>query len=419
MYLKGACIYNKGKIEKGNAELKNGVLNMVNSADGDFIDLSGLFVFPGFSDVHVHLREPGFFYKETIKSGTMAAAHGGYTAVCSMPNLNPVPDSVENISVQLEIIKKTAVVPVFPYASITKGERGEELSDLENLASLAVAFSDDGRGVQSESMMRSAMEKAKKLGKIIAAHCEDNSLLNGGYIHDGAYAAKNGHRGISSESEWGQIKRDLRLAKETGCAYHVCHISTKESVELIRKAKSEGVNVTCETAPHYLILTDGDIKEDGRFKMNPPLRSESDREALREGLADGTIDMIATDHAPHSAEEKSKGLKDSLMGVVGLETAFAALYTKLVKNNIITLEKLIELMAINPAKRFNLPAGYENGCFSIFDLDSCEKVNPKNFLSMGRSTPFDGEEFFGKCLLTAVNGKAVYKREDFGWKNKF
>lgn len=408
--LTGANVYKNGAFSVCDVYFADGVLDFRKSgvSGDDAAGLSGMFVFPGFSDVHVHLREPGFFYKETIKTGTMAAAHGGYTAVCSMPNLSPVPDSFENMKVQLDIIRKTAVIPVYPYASITKGEKGEELSDFEELFENAAAFSDDGRGVQNEEMMRSAMEKARELGKIIAAHCEDNSLLNGGYIHDGEYAAIHSHKGISSESEWGQIKRDLKLAKETGCAYHVCHISTKESVELIRRAKAEGVDVTCETAPHYLVFSDMDLEESGRFKMNPPLRSEADRNALIEGIKDGTIDMIATDHAPHSAEEKGRGLKDSMMGIVGLETAFCALYTYLVRTGIISLEKLVELMAVNPAKRFSLPYGYEKGNFTVFDLNVSEKVNPETFFTMGRSTPFEGKKLYGKCMMTAAGGRAVY-----------
>ncbi len=394
-------------------------------SDGEFIQksfsfdteeinkkMSGLYVFPGLADVHVHLREPGFEYKETILSGTAAAAASGYTSVCSMPNLNPVPDSVRNITRQLEIIKRDAKINVFPYASITKGEQGEELSDMEELSKLCVAFSDDGKGVQDSEMMKAAMLAAKKCGKIIAAHCEDNSLLFGGYIHDGGYAKTHGHRGICSESEWKPIERDLRLAKETGCKYHVCHISTKESVELIRQAKADGVDVTCETAPHYLIFTDNDLEEDGRFKMNPPIRSESDRAALIDGLKDGTIDMIATDHAPHSKEEKSKGLEKSLMGVVGLETAFAALYTHLVKKNIISLEKLIELMSVNPSKRFGLPT---DNSFTVFDLNCERKTDAAKFISKGKSSPFDGEILFGKCLLTVCGGKISYI--DGEWKN--
>ena len=364
--------------------------------------------FPGFCDVHVHFREPGFSYKETIKSGSMAAAHGGYTAVCTMPNLKPVPDSLENLKLQTDIIEKDAVINVYPYASITKMEMGIELVDMDALAPKVIAFSDDGRGVQDESMMREAMIRARKLGKIIAAHCEDNSLLFGGYIHDGEYARAHGHRGICSESEYGQIARDLKLAEETGCAYHVCHISTKESVRLIREAKARGVDVTCETGPHYLILDDSDLFEEGRFKMNPPLRSREDKEALIEGIIDGTIDMIATDHAPHSDEEKARGLANSPFGIVGLETAFPLMYTHLVKKNIIGLEKLIELMAINPRRRFGIPLGND---FTVWKLDETVRVEPEKFLSMGHATPFAGETLFGKCMLTVVNGNAVY-RED-------
>ena len=365
-------------------------------------------IVPGLCDVHVHFREPGFSYKETIASGSAAAAHGGYTAVCTMPNLSPVPDCAEHLKAQLDAIDKSAVIEVIPYGAITVGEKGEELSDMENMADKVCAFSDDGRGVQNDGMMREAMAKAKRLGKIIAAHCEDNSLLFGGYIHDGEYAKAHGHRGISSESEYRQIERDLRLAEETGCAYHVCHISTKESVELIRQAKARGVDVTSETAPHYLVLCDEDMQEDGRFKMNPPLRSREDKQALIEGIKDGTIDMIATDHAPHSAEEKGRGLEKSLMGVVGLETAFPVLYTELVKKNIITLERLVELMSFKPKKRF----GIDTGCdFAVFGIDEPYKTDPNEFLSMGRATPFAGREVFGRCLLTVHGGKAVYKAE--------
>lgn len=362
------------------------------------------FVFPGFCDVHVHFREPGFSYKETIKTGTLAAAHGGYTAVCTMPNLNPVSDSVANISVQRGIIEKDAVISVYPYAAITKGEMGEELSDMADLAPFCVAFSDDGRGVSSEDMMRFAMTRAKSLGKIVAAHCEVNELLNGGYIHNGKYAKAHGHRGISSESEYLQVERDVRLAKETGAKYHVCHVSAAESVEIIRRAKAEGVDITCETAPHYLVLDENDLKESGNFKMNPPLRSAADRLALIAGIKDGTIDMIATDHAPHSAEEKSKGLSGSAFGVVGLETAFPVLYTALVKTGVITLEKLIDLMAVNPRKRFNI--AYDG--FSVWDLNAESVVDPQKFLSKGKATPFAGMRVFGENHLTALNGKAVY-----------
>ena len=366
-------------------------------------------IVPGLCDVHVHFREPGFSYKETIASGSAAAAHGGYTAVCTMPNLDPVPDSAEHLQVQLDAIKRGAAIKVLPYGAITVGEKGEKLADMEAMSDKVCAFSDDGKGVQNDEMMREAMTAAKRLGKIIAAHCEDNSLLFGGYIHDGEYAKAHGHKGISSASEYKQIERDLRLAEETGCAYHVCHISTKESVELIRQAKAHGVNVTCETAPHYLVLCDEDMQEDGRFKMNPPLRSREDKKALIEGIKDGTIDMIATDHAPHSAEEKGRGLEKSLMGVVGLETAFPVLYTELVTKNIITLERLVELMSFKPKERFGIDT---NNDFAVFDISEAYKIDPENFLSMGRATPFAGREVFGRCLLTVHNGKVVYKAED-------
>ena len=366
-------------------------------------------IVPGLCDVHVHFREPGFSYKETIASGSAAAAHGGYTAVCTMPNLDPVPDSAEHLQVQLDAIKRGAAIKVLPYGAITVGEKGEKLADMEAMSDKVCAFSDDGKGVQNDEMMREAMTAAKRLGKIIAAHCEDNSLLFGGYIHDGEYARMHGHRGISSASEYKQIERDLRLAEETGCAYHVCHISTKESVELIRQAKARGVNVTCETAPHYLVLCDEDMQEYGRFKMNPPLRSREDKKALIEGIKDGTIDMIATDHAPHSAEEKGRGLEKSLMGVVGLETAFPVLYTELVTKNIITLDRLVELMSFKPKERFGIDT---NNDFAVFDISEAYKIDPEDFLSMGRATPFAGREVFGRCLLTVHNGKVVYKAED-------
>ena len=397
--------------EKLRENVSKALSSLVNGGDisSSFVaDISSdsYFVFPGFVDVHVHLREPGFFYKETIKTGTEASAHGGYTAVCSMPNLNPVPDSVENLKLQLDAIKKDAVIDVYPYGSITVGEKGEQLSDLDGMAKDVIAFSDDGRGVQDIEMMKAAMLKAKSLGKMIVAHCEDNSLLNGGYIHDGEYAKQNGHKGICSESEWGPIKRDIELIKEIGCPYHVCHISTKESVELIRKAKAEGVNITCETGPHYLILNDSMLKDEGRFKMNPPIRSEEDRLALIEGIKDGTIDMIATDHAPHSAEEKSKGLKSSAMGIVGIETSFQLLYTNLVKTGVISLEKLIELMSINPRKRFNIPL--KSSDFCVWNLEVEEEINPKKFLSKGRSTPFENWKVNGKCVLTVLDDKICW-----------
>lgn len=379
-------------------------------ADGGLLSaVENYIIVPGLCDVHVHFREPGFSYKETIASGSAAAAHGGYTAVCTMPNLDPVPDSAEHLQVQLDAIKRGAAIRVLPYGAITVGEKGEKLADMEAMSDKVCAFSDDGKGVQNDEMMRKAMTAAKRLGKIIAAHCEDNSLLFGGYIHDGEYARMHGHRGISSASEYKQIERDLRLAEETGCAYHVCHISTKESVELIRQAKAHGVNVTCETAPHYLVLCDEDMQEDGRFKMNPPLRSREDKEALIEGIKDGTIDMIATDHAPHSAEEKGRGLEKSLMGVVGLETAFPVLYTELVMKNIITLDRLVELMSFKPKERFGIDT---NNDFAVFDISEAYKIDPEDFLSMGRATPFAGREVFGRCLLTVHNEKVVYKAED-------
>ncbi len=378
------------------------------SSDISRLDCSDFILIPGFCDVHVHFREPGFSYKETIKSGSLAAARGGYTQVCAMPNVNPVPDSPEHLRAQLDIIGRDAVVGVLPYGAITKGEKGEELSDMEAMSGSAVAFSDDGRGVQSEDMMRAAMKKAASLNKIIAAHCEVNELLKGGYIHDGVYCAEHNHRGICSESEYAQIERDIRLARETGCAYHVCHISAKESVDIIRRAKAEGVNVSCETAPHYLVLDENDLQEDGRFKMNPPLRSREDRLALIEGIKDGTIDMIATDHAPHSAEEKARGLEKSAFGITGLETAFPVLYTKLAKAGIIPLERLIELLVINPRRRFGIPFCND---FSIWDL-SCEyAINPVEFLSKGKSTPFEGTSVFGRNILTVREGKVVYSYE--------
>lgn len=378
-------------------------------ADGGLLSaVENYIIVPGLCDVHVHFREPGFSYKETIASGSAAAAHGGYTAVCTMPNLDPVPDSAEHLQVQLDAIKRGAAIKVLPYGAITVGEKGERLADMKAISDKVCAFSDDGKGVQNDEMMREAMTAAKRLGKIIAAHCEDNSLLLGGYIHDGEYARMHGHRGISSASEYKQIERDLRLAEETGCAYHVCHISTKESVELIRQAKAHGVDVTCETAPHYLVLCDEDMQEDGRFKMNPPLRIREDKKALIEGINDGTIDMIATDHAPHSAEEKGRGLEKSLMGVVGLETAFPVLYTELVTKNIITLDRLVELMSFKPKERFGIDT---NNDFAVFEIGEAYKIDPKDFLSMGRATPFAGREVFGRCLLTVHNEKVVYKAE--------
>ena len=405
---RGALVYDNGVMKKLDMYFDGKSLTPY-VGDLFSFDSSSVFdntvIFPGFCDVHVHLREPGFSYKETIATGTAASARGGYTAVCSMPNLDPTPDSRENLDKQLEIIKKDAKIAVLPYGTITKKQVGRELSDMEDIAPDVVAFSDDGKGVQDENMMREAMLKAKALGKMIVAHCEDNSLLHGGYIHDGEYAKAHGHRGICSESEWGPIVRDIKLAEETGCAYHVCHISTKESVQAIREAKARGVNVTCETGPHYILLDDSCLQEDGRFKMNPPLRSPEDREAILEGILDGTIDMVATDHAPHSAEEKSRGLEKSAMGVVGIETAFATLYTDLVKTGMLPLEELCKLLSNNPRERFNINT---DPGFTVFEVGKEYEIDPEEFLSMGRATPFKGKRVYGKCLLTVYNGEAVY-----------
>ena len=372
--------------------------------------VNNVYIFPGFCDVHVHLREPGFSYKETIFSGTRAAARGGYTAVCTMPNLNPVPDSVEHLKEQLDIIERDACISVYPYGAITVGERGEELADIKGLSPQVIGFSDDGRGVQSEEMMREAMLRAKAEGKIIVAHCEDNSLLRGGYIHDGEYARAHGHRGICSESEWGPIARDLKLVEETGCAYHICHVSTKESVELIRRAKARGVNVTAETAPHYILLDDSNLEEDGRFKMNPPLRGKEDREALLRGVLDGTIDMIATDHAPHSAEEKSRGLEGSAMGIVGIECAFPLLYTKLVVPGVMSMERLMELLVYNPRSRFGIE---DEGSFTVFVDDGEYEISADDFISKGKSTPFLGDKIHGECVLTVAKRKLAYRNPKY------
>ncbi len=406
-------VYRSGHLSESSVSISGGVFHSgrIRGDLGRIISLKGYTVFPGFADVHVHFREPGFSYKETIRTGSMAAAHGGYTAVCAMPNLNPVPDCAEHLRPQLEAIEHTAAVRVIPYGSITAGEKGEVIAELEELAPYVAAFSDDGRGVQNKEIMRQAMLRAKALDKLIVAHCEDNSLLRGGYIHDGAYAAAHGHKGICSESEWGQIARDLELVREIGCGYHVCHISTKESVALIRQAKAEGLDVTCETAPHYLLFDDSMLQEDGRFKMNPPIRSKADQAALLEGLQDGTVDMIATDHAPHTAEEKSCGLAGSLMGVVGLETAFPLLYTHLVLTGKLTLERLVELLCYNPRRRFDLGESMQEdrpADFTVFDLNAAYTVDPDTFLSMGRSTPFAGWPVRGKCMMTVANGHIAY-----------
>ena len=396
----------KAKMISGSMDVSSRISFDALTADLSVFNSPDFAVFPGFCDVHVHFREPGFSYKETIETGSRASARGGYTAVCTMPNLNPVPDSVEHLRQQLALIEDGACIHVYPYGAITVGEQGKTLADLAGMAPHVAGFSDDGRGVQSDDMMRVAMQTAKDLGKMIVAHCEVNDLLRGGYIHDGEYARQHGHRGICSESEWAQIARDLELVKEIGCKYHVCHISTKESVDIIRKAKAEGVDVTCETGPHYLVMDDSFLQEEGRFKMNPPLRSPEDREALVQGLFDGTIDMIATDHAPHSAEEKSRGLEKSAFGVVGIETAFPICYTYLVKTGILTLEKLIDLLVRNPRERFSIELGEE---YSIWDLNAVSVVDPGEFLSLGKATPFEGWQVSGKCLATVCDGKVVYR----------
>ena len=409
-----ATVFTENSVKKCDMQFDGASLSVF---EGDVSSLSAFSsvvpdvnIFPGFLDVHVHLREPGFSYKETILTGTRAAARGGYTSVCSMPNLNPVPDSVENLKEQLDIIEKDACISVYPYGAITVGEKGEVLADLEGMAKKVIGFSDDGRGVQSEDMMREAMVRAKALGKIIVAHCEDNSLLRGGYIHDGEYARAHGHRGICSESEWGQIARDLKLVKETGCAYHICHVSTKESVELIRQAKAEGIDVTAETAPHYIILDDSKMEEDGRFKMNPPLRSPEDREAMLRGVLDGTIDMIATDHAPHSAEEKSRGLEKSAMGIVGIECAFSLLYTYLVNTGVMSMERLLELLVYNPRKRFGIK---DEGSFTVFSLDKESVISTEDFISKGKSTPFIGHTVLCECVMTVAGDKVAYENKKY------
>lgn len=416
--IKGCEVFTDGRFVPFDVEVDGGIVSRV---EPGIVPAQGIPVFnfdncrivPGLVDVHVHLREPGFSYKETMATGTAAAARGGYTAVCAMPNLDPVPDSAEHLAAELEAIRRGASVAVYPYGALTVGERGEEMADIAALAGSVAAFSDDGRGVQSADMMRECMRAVAGTGKILAAHCEVNALLNGGYIHDGEYARAHGHRGICSESEWREVERDLSLAAETGCAFHVCHVSTKESVELIRQAKRRGVDVTAETAPHYLLLTDADLQEDGRFKMNPPLRGEADRAALIEALLDGTIDMIATDHAPHSAEEKSRGLEKSAMGVVGLECAFAVLYTGLVETGVLTLERLTELMSCAPARRFKLPGGEikagSPANLAVFDTDTEYTIDPAEFASMGRATPFEGWRVKGKCLMTVCAGRTVWK----------
>ena len=406
----GIKLYENGSMKQAAAAIRGGRIEVLSSVPADcalpIVKMENCVLLPGLADVHVHLREPGFSYKETIASGTLACAAGGFTAVCAMPNLDPVPDSAENLKVQKDIIARDALIHVYPYGALTVGEKGQEMAALEDMAEDVCAFSDDGKGVQSEDMMLACMEKAKSLGKLIAAHCEDESLLHGGYIHDGEYAAAHGHKGICSESEWGPIVRDIGLLEKTGCAYHVCHVSAKESVAAIREAKARGLNITCETGPHYLVYDDSCLQEHGRFRMNPPIRAKEDKEALIEGILDGTIDMIATDHAPHSAQEKSGGLSGSLNGVVGIETAFPVMYTHFVKPGILSLERLVELMAIKPRQRFGLPLC--EGDLALFDLGEEYVIDPAQFKSMGKSSPFEGMTVNGRCLMTAVDSKIVY-----------
>lgn len=415
--LKGGFILKDGAQVRADILVSDGKISAIArdieaAAGTEVEDISGCLVSYGFADLHVHFREPGFQAKETIRTGSLAAAAGGYTTVCTMPNLHPVPDSIGNIAVEQAIIDNDAVINVLPYASITLGRKGEELVDMAALKSRCCAFSDDGSGVQDGAMMLKAMETAAREDCIIAAHCEDNTLLRGGYIHDGRYCAEHGHRGICSESEWGQIARDLELCEKTGCHYHVCHISTAESVDLIRKAKARGVNVTCETGPHYLTLCEDDLQEDGRFKMNPPLRSASDRAALLEGLKDGTIDVIATDHAPHTAGEKSRGLMGSPMGIVGLETAFPVLYTSLVKSGSISLDRLLEALSAAPRRIFGLGGRLEAGedaDITVIDLNERYAIDSSTFQSMGHSTPFDGMDVCGRVVMTLCGGRTVWK----------
>ena len=415
--IRNGKIWDKGTFRKADILIENDIIKEVSdvidadNCPGEILEAEGKYILPGLIDMHVHFREPGFSYKETIKAGSEAAAAGGFTTVCTMPNLKPAPDSLENLNIQLDIISRDSIINVLPFATITKNRLGHELVDYAELAPFVAGFSDDGSGVQSEEVMRRAMTGIAKTGKILSAHCEVNSLLEGGYIHKGEYALKNNHKGICSESEWKEVERDIKLAEETVCRLHVCHISTKESVALIRDAKARGVKVTCETGPHYLTFCDDDLKEEGRFKMNPPIRSYQDRDALREGVADGTIDVIATDHAPHSESEKSKGLEKSAMGVVGLETAFASVYTTMVTTGIIPFEKMVELMAINPSRILGLGDNSiipgAKACLTIVDTGEEFVVDPSTFKTMGRATPYQGMRLRGKIISTIYNGKIL------------
>lgn len=415
-YINGRCLVN-GRIEERTIVVQEGVVVDATTPEvGDeVVDLAGAVVVPGLVDVHVHLREPGFGYKETIATGTAAAARGGYTTVCAMPNLNPAPDTAAHLKEQLDLIERDAVIEVIPYGCITMGQQGGgEPAEMAAMAPSVVGFSDDGRGVQRDEDMLRAMQEAKRLGKPIVAHCEVNELLRGGYIHEGEYCRQHNHRGICSESEWGQVARDIELVRQTGCQYHVCHISTKESVELVRRAKAEGLPVSCETGPHYLVLCDEQLQEEGRWKMNPPIRSREDRDALVAGLVDGTIEVVATDHAPHSAEEKSRGLEKSAMGIVGIECAFGVLYTHLVKTGMMSLETLIERMSLAPRRLFGIEGGLEVGSradFTVLDLDTEYEIDPETFLSKGKATPFAGWRVVGRARMTVAGGKVAYKEQ--------
>lgn len=401
--------------------VKDGIIIEMNecieNTEAQVYDLAGKLVSPGLIDVHVHLREPGYERKETIETGTKAAARGGYTTIAAMANTIPVPDSMESVTYIEGLLQQSAQVRVFPYAAITLGERGQEIVDVEALSETSIlGFSDDGRGIQEAGVMYQAMQRAKAVNKPIVAHCEDDSLLFGGYLHDGEYAKANGHRGILSVSESAQIARDIMLAQATGVHYHICHISTKESVELVRFAKAQGINVTAEVSPHHLILCDTDIvNDDPNFKMNPPLRADADRIACVQGLLDGTIDVIATDHAPHHEDEKAWGIETAPFGIVGLETAFPLMYTKFVKTGKMTLKQLIDCMSTKPANIFNLPYGtLEVGAaadITIIDLDKEMEIDSSQFLSKGKNTPFNGYNVTGWPVMTLVGGRVAYKDE--------
>lgn len=415
--LKGGLVFAQGAWRPRHIGIQGGRVTSISedapTADAQHIDCTGCHVFPGFTDVHVHLREPGFSYKETIRTGTLAAARGGYTAVVTMPNLKPVPDSLEALEEQLKLIRRDALVTVLPLGAITRGEQGQALADMAAMAPHVVGYSDDGRGVQDAELMRRAMLEAKRLQRVIAAHCEDERYPLGA-INDSAYARAKGLSVNDPRSEWKQVERDIELLRQTGAPYHVCHVSTKESLALIRAAKAEGLDISCETAPHYLLLDDEQLRDEGGFRMNPPIRSPEDREALVAGLIDGSIDMIATDHAPHSEEEKAGGLAHSMNGIVGLETAFPLLYTHLVRRGLMPLEALIDRMHDAPNRRFHIPTALKVGepaNLSIWDLGRQGRIDPAQFRSLGRSMPFAGWPVWGACLATFAGGRLVYTED--------